>query len=84
MPRVDRALLKYSLYMPLLRDKKEKEISNVVLSANVATVTTTAAHGYTTGNYITVNASDNVFDGSFVITGAPTTTTLTYANTYST
>jgi hypothetical protein len=61
-----------------------KEISNVLLAANVATITTSVVHGYTTGDYVTVNATNDVFDGSYVVISAPTTTTFTYARTYST
>jgi hypothetical protein len=61
-----------------------KTVSNVLLQANVATITTSAVHGYIAGDYVTVNASNNVFDGSYVVVSAPTTTTFTYSRTYST
>ena len=61
-----------------------RTITNVALTSNVATITTSLAHGYSTGDSVTVDASNNTFDGTYVITGTPTTTTFTYANTYST
>ena len=58
-----------------------RTITNVALTSNVATITTSLAHGYSTGDTVTVDASDNTFDGTYVITGTPTTTTFTYAKT---
>jgi hypothetical protein len=58
-----------------------RTITNVALTSNVATITTSLAHGYSTGDSVTVDASDNTFDGAYVITGTPTTTTFTYAKT---
>jgi len=62
----------------------DRTITNVALTSNVATITTALAHGYSTGDSVTVDASNNTFDGAYVITGTPTTTTFTYAKTYST
>lgn len=56
-------------------------ITNVVLSSNVATITTAAAHGLQVGDYVLVDASNNTFDGSYVVTTTPLTTTFTYAKT---
>lgn len=58
-----------------------RTITNVALTSNVATITTSLAHGYSTGDSVTVDASDNTFDGTYVITGTPTTTTFTYSKT---
>jgi len=58
-----------------------KTITNVALVSNVATVTTSTDHGYVTGNVAVVDSSNNNFDGSYAITGTPTTTTFTYART---
>jgi len=54
-------------------------ITNVALTSNVATITTASAHGYSTGDTVTVDASNNTFDGSYTITTVPTSTTFTYA-----
>lgn len=57
-------------------------ITNKALTSNVATLTTSAAHGLSTGLEITITGVDATFNGTYTITGAPTTTTFTYAKTY--
>ena len=54
-------------------------INNKALTTNVATLTTTAAHGLCVGMEITITGVDATFNGTFTITGVPTTTTFTYA-----
>jgi hypothetical protein len=54
-------------------------INNKALTSNVATLTTTAAHGLCTGMEITITGVDATFNGDYTITGVPTTTTFTYA-----
>lgn len=56
-----------------------RTITNVALTSNVTTITTSLDHGYSTGDTVTVDASNNTFDGSYTITSTPTTTTFTYA-----
>ena len=56
-------------------------ITNKALTSNVATLTTSAAHGLSTGLEITISGVDATFNGTYTITGAPTTTTFTYAKT---
>ena len=56
-------------------------ITNVALTTNVATITTAAAHGLQVGDYVLVDASNNTFDGSYVVTSIPLTTTFTYDKT---
>jgi hypothetical protein len=58
-------------------------ISNKALTSNVATLTTTAAHGLCTGMEIVITGVDATFNGTYTITGVPTTTTFTYAKTAS-
>ena len=58
-------------------------ISNKALTSNVATLTTTAAHGLSTGMQITITGVDATFNGEYRITAVPTTTTFTYAKTAS-
>jgi len=58
-------------------------INNKALTSNVATLTTTAAHGLCTGMEITITGVDATFNGTYTITGIPTTTTFTYAKTAS-
>jgi len=56
-------------------------INNKALTTNVATLTTTAAHGFAVGMEITITGVDATFNGTYTITGVPTTTTFTYAKT---
>ncbi len=58
-------------------------INNKALTSNVATLTTTTAHGLCTGMQITISGVDATFNGEYRITGVPTTTTFTYAKTAS-
>jgi hypothetical protein len=58
-------------------------ISNKALTSNVATLTTSAAHGLTVGMTITITDVDSTFNGEYRITTVPTTTTFTYAKTAS-
>jgi len=58
-------------------------ITNKALTTNVATLTTSAAHGLSTGMQITVSGVDATFNGEYRITSVPTTTTFTYAKTAS-
>jgi hypothetical protein len=54
-------------------------ITNKALTSDVATLTTSAAHGLSTGLEITITGVDATFNGTYTITGVPTTTTFTYA-----
>ena len=68
----------------ILVDSTTKAISNVALTSNVVTVTTSAAHGLATGDRVRVNATTNTgINGTFTVATAPTTTTFTYALTAS-
>ena len=57
-------------------------ISNKALTSNVATITTSAAHGFTIGQSVTVTGVDSTFNGLYVITGV-SSTTFSYAKTSS-
>jgi hypothetical protein len=54
-------------------------ITNKALTSNVATLTTSAAHGLTVGMTITITDVDATFNGAYRVTTVPTTTTFTYA-----
>jgi hypothetical protein len=56
-------------------------ISNKALTSNVATLTTTTAHGLCVGMEITITGVDATFNGTYRITVVPTTTTFRYAKT---
>ena len=58
-------------------------ISNKALTSNVATLTTSEAHGLSVGMEITISDVDATFNGEYRITSVPTTTTFTYAKTAS-
>jgi hypothetical protein len=57
-------------------------VTNKALTSNVATLTTSAAHGMAVGMTVTVSGVDATFNGSYTIT-AVTSTTLSYAKTAS-
>ena len=59
-------------------------VTNVALTSNVATITTSAAHGFAAGDTVVVADLTNTdLNGTFTIVDAPTTTTFTYAKTAS-
>jgi N4-gp56 family major capsid protein len=58
-------------------------VTNKALTSNVATLTTSAAHGFEVGETVTVAGVDSTFNGSYTIASVPTTTTFTYAKTAS-
>lgn len=62
-------------------DGSSKNVNNKALTSNVATLTTSAPHGFVVGDWVTVNIADAIFNGTFVILSIPLTTTFTYAKT---
>jgi hypothetical protein len=54
-------------------------VSNKALTSDVATLTTSAAHGLAVGDQVWVEGVDSTFNGKYTVTGVPTTTTFTYA-----
>lgn len=59
-------------------------VSNVALTSNVATLTTSSAHNFAVGDTVVVaGLSETDLNGTFTITGVPSTTTFTYAKTAS-
>jgi hypothetical protein len=57
-------------------------VTNKALTSNVATITTSVAHGFAVGNSVAVSGVDATFDGMYTIT-AVTPTTFSYAKTAS-
>ena len=53
-------------------------ITNKARTTNVATLTTSTAHGLAVGMTIVITGVDATFNGSYRITAVPTTTTFTY------
>lgn len=56
-------------------------VTTKALTTNVATLTTTAAHGFIAGRQVVVSGVDATFNGTYTIASVPTTTTFTYAKT---
>ena len=64
-----------------LRGVLTPTVTNKALTDNVATLTTSAAHGLLAGDQIVVSGVDSTFNGTYTIIDVPTTVTLTYAKT---
>lgn len=64
-----------------LRGVITSTVTNKALTDNVATLTTSAAHGLLAGDEIVVTGVDSTFNGTYIILTTPTTSTLTYAKT---
>jgi len=60
-----------------------KTVSNKALTNNVATITTSAVHGFAAGDTVVVAGVDSTFNGEHTIGTVPTTTTFTYSKTAS-
>jgi hypothetical protein len=58
-----------------------KSVSNKALTSNVATLTTSATHGFAVGDIAVVTGVDATFNGTHYVTGVPTTTTFTFVKT---
>lgn len=57
----------------------QKTVSVKARTGNVATLTTSSAHGFAVGEKVTVSGVDSSFDGTFTITSLPSNTTFTYS-----
>jgi len=59
-----------------------KTITTAALATNVVTLTTSAAHGYSANNFVTISGMTNaVFNGAYLIASVLSSTTFTYART---
>jgi hypothetical protein len=56
-------------------------INNKALTTNVATLTTTTAHGLAIGMEVDISGVDSTFNGTYRVKAVPTTTTFTYDKT---
>ena len=62
--------------------KASRTITTVARTTNIVTITTSAAHGFSIGDSVTIAAVTNTsLNGTFTIDTVPTTTTFTYAKT---
>jgi hypothetical protein len=64
-------------------NESTKAISNKAITSNIATLTTSTAHGFEIGQSVTVSDVDSTFNGTYTITAVPSTTTFRYAKTAS-
>jgi hypothetical protein len=62
-------------------DVSTKSVTNKALTSNVATLTTSSAHGFEAGQTVVIDDVDSTFNGTYVVTATPTTTTFRYAKT---
>ena len=58
-------------------------VTNKALTSNVATLTTSSAHGFTAGDSVGVSGVDSTFNGTYTVKAVPSTTTFTYDKTAS-
>ena len=56
-------------------------VTNKALTSNVATLTTSVAHGLGVGQVVTVSGVDSTFNGTYTITVVGSSTTFSYAKT---
>ena len=56
-----------------------KSISHKQLADNMVIITTSTAHGFSVGDYVTISGINATFNGSYYISDVPTTTTFMYA-----
>ena len=56
-----------------------KSVSFKQLADNMAIITTSTAHGFSVGDYVTISGINATFHGSYYISDIPTTTTFMYA-----
>lgn len=61
----------------------ELHVTNKALTSNVATLTTSLDHGIWKGQTVVVSGVDATFNGTFVVTDVPSSTTFKYAKTAS-
>ena len=58
-----------------------KSVSNKALTSNVATLTTSATHGFAVGDIAVITGVDATFNGTYYVKAVPTTTTFTFDKT---
>ena len=54
-------------------------VSNKALTSNIATLTTSSAHGFSVGQTVVVADVDSTFNGTYTITAVPSTTQFRYS-----
>jgi len=66
------------LIIDSLRAGVTKTVSNKALTSNVATITTSTAHGLVAGDLVTIAGVDSTFNGDQSVIDVPTTTTFRF------
>ena len=56
-------------------------VTNKALASNVATLTTSSAHGFSVGQAVHITGVDATFNGTYAVASTPTGTTFTYTRT---
>ncbi|CAB4640828.1 unannotated protein [freshwater metagenome] len=56
-------------------------VTNAALTGNVVTLTTSEPHGFAVNNQVVITGLGDVYNGTYAVASAPTTTTFTYART---
>ena len=60
----------------------QRNVITKALASNTATLTTSEPHGYVVGESVVIENVDSTFNGTYVITQLPSTTTFSYAKTF--
>lgn len=60
-----------------------RTVTNKALTSNIATLTTSVAHGLYAGATVVIAGVDATFNGTYTVDNVPTTTTFTYSKTAS-
>ena len=71
------------LIIDALEGQVARTVSNKALTSNVATITTSSAHGFTSDDVVTITGVDSTFNGTHFIDTVPSNTTFTFAKTAS-
>ena len=58
-----------------------RTVTGAILVSNIATLTTSEAHGFVEGEDVTIANLDQNYNGTFTITSVPSTTTFSYSKT---
>jgi hypothetical protein len=56
-------------------------VTNAALTSNVVTLTTSEPHGFAVNNQVVITGLGDVYNGTYAVASAPTSTTFTYART---
>jgi hypothetical protein len=58
-----------------------RTVTGAILISNIATLTTSEAHGYVEGEDVTITGLDQNYNGTYTITSVPSVTTFSYSKT---